>query len=342
MEKYLQKLIKEHNRVIVPDFGAFIVSQGKELSIIFNGFLSFNDGLLIGHISNEEGIDTTAATEKVEEFVEHIKDSLERTGSFHIEELGTFLKDISGSLQFKQENREPFATEQIFDDIALESDDLLDISSTDDVSAIVIDEQVHATSFQSTDPLLTIETTNSQNISNININITSNTEMHTENHDEPQFEEEQKKTQKPFPIWLPILILILLAMGFICYFLFFGNNTFKFFKKKNIAIEQVETPAPIIETPIVETPVQEVPVVQKPVVSGSQHHIILGSFADEAKANQLVTNLQEKGHNQASVFERNSRFLVSVECHSSVGKALERQEKLLDELKMESWVLSLR
>ena len=340
MEKYLQKLIKEHNRVIVPDFGAFIVSQGKELSIIFNGFLSFNDGLLISHISNEEGIDTSVAAEKVEEFVEHIKDSLEKNGYFQIEELGTFSKDSAGSLQFKQENREPFATEQTSDDISLESDDLLDISPIDDISAIVVDEQVNIPVFQSNESLLTIEST-PQHTSNININITPNTEMHTENHDEPQFEEEQKKTIKPFPIWIPIVILILLAMGVIGYFFFFSNDTFKFFKKKNVVIEQVETPAPIVAPPV-ETPVQEITVVQQPVVSGTQHHIILGSFTDETKANQLMTNLQGKGYSQASVFERNSRFLVSVECHTSVGKALERQEKLLDELKMESWVLSLR
>ena len=135
-------------------------------------------------------------------------------------------------------------------------------------------------------------------------------------------------------------------MGVGGYFFFCGNNTFKFFKKKNIVIEQIETSAPVVATPIEETPVessiQETPVVQQPVVSGTQHHIILGSFTNEGQANQLMTNLQGKGYSQASVFAKNSHFLVSVEYHTSLNKTLERQEKLLDELKMESWVLSLR
>ena len=249
-------------------------------------------------------------------------------------------------MQFKQENRDPFATVQTSDDIALESDELLDISSTDDMSAIIVDEQVDTSSFQPTGTLLTIETNKQEATPKININITPNHEIHTESHDEPQLEEEQENSRKPFPIWLPIVILIVLAMGVGGYLLFFGDNTFKFFKKKNVIVEQqIETPAPVINIPVDEISVevvQETPVVQQPVISGTQHHIILGSFTNEGQANQLMTNLQGKGYSQASFFAKNSYFLVSVEYHASLNKTLERQEQLLDELRMESWVISLR
>ncbi len=55
MEQYLLELIKNNNRVIVPNFGAFIVSRDAGTTVLFNNFLSFNDGLLINHVSKKEG-----------------------------------------------------------------------------------------------------------------------------------------------------------------------------------------------------------------------------------------------------------------------------------------------
>ena len=57
MEKYILELIKEHNRIIVPNFGAFIISREKGQTILFNSFLSFNDGLLINQVSKTDNID---------------------------------------------------------------------------------------------------------------------------------------------------------------------------------------------------------------------------------------------------------------------------------------------
>ena len=348
MENYLRKLIKGHSRVIVPNLGAFIASQEKDSSIIFNGFLSFNDGFLIGHISNEEGIDTVIAAQKVEEFVKRVKDSLEESGYFKIDELGTLSKGIDGTLQFRQESSKVSSAEY-------SDDELLDVGPTIDTSTIEIDEPIYIPPLQPDDTIFAIDTSNQQKENSEKLNTLSNTDKPMEEHNETQPAAEPEKKRKSL-FWLPILLLSIVIICAIAYFLLYGDNTFKFFKGKNIVVEQpIETTTPLVEIPIGvatpdNTPVQETPVaVEKPtvtatqsVVSGVQHHIILGSFKDEWRATKLMEKLKEQGYNQTAVFERNSRFLVTVECHSSVGQALRRQEKLLDELKMESWVLSLR
>ena len=144
MEQYLLELIKNNNRVIVPNFGAFIVSRDAGTTVLFNNFLSFNDGLLINHVSSQEGIDTTQATQKVSEFVEKIKQELEENGEYAIEKLGRFTKDQNGILRFTQD---PQVSELIPDKPAdkeansekelsgKEDSTLLDLDSEDQASA---------------------------------------------------------------------------------------------------------------------------------------------------------------------------------------------------------------
>ena len=57
IKNYLKGLIESNSRVIVPDFGAFMVqtsAKGKQIS--FNDFLKFNDGLLANEIIRAEKI----------------------------------------------------------------------------------------------------------------------------------------------------------------------------------------------------------------------------------------------------------------------------------------------
>ena len=84
MEKFILELIKENNRVIIPNFGAFIISKENGLSILFNNFLSFNDGLLVNYIAEKKGIDTIVATDQVFEYVDKLKKQLDETGEYGI------------------------------------------------------------------------------------------------------------------------------------------------------------------------------------------------------------------------------------------------------------------
>lgn len=54
MEEILIELLKNNTKVIIPDFGAFIVKQRNPFQVVFNEFLRFNDGLLIDSISKRK------------------------------------------------------------------------------------------------------------------------------------------------------------------------------------------------------------------------------------------------------------------------------------------------
>jgi hypothetical protein len=54
MEEYLSHLLENNNRVIIPEFGAFIVKNRQPLLLVFNEFLQYNDGALIDLITKQE------------------------------------------------------------------------------------------------------------------------------------------------------------------------------------------------------------------------------------------------------------------------------------------------
>jgi len=129
MEQYILELIRDNNRVIIPNFGAFIIAKEKGFTILFNNFLSFNDGLLVEHVMKKENIDKLEATDRVNKFVEEINKTLDTEGSYKLIGLGTFTKDSSGILRFTQD--EELNTSFFVDTEAEESnDELLDIDNS--------------------------------------------------------------------------------------------------------------------------------------------------------------------------------------------------------------------
>ncbi len=132
MENYILSLIKENNRVIIPNFGAFIVAKENGFSVLFNNFLSFNDGLLVDHIVKVEDISKEEAEEKINAYVEKVKGALDENGQYTIAGLGTFTKDATGILRFEQDKELSSETEPKPTAVPpiVESDELLDIDNS--------------------------------------------------------------------------------------------------------------------------------------------------------------------------------------------------------------------
>src|SRR6056297_2512331 len=112
LDDYIKELIASNNRVIIPNFGAFLLratsknKNKKELSekledIYFSPFLKFNDELLVNHIIKQEGGDTQGAMNKINEYIRNIEEKVEKDGVYTIEELGEFHMDDQGKVQFK-------------------------------------------------------------------------------------------------------------------------------------------------------------------------------------------------------------------------------------------------
>ncbi len=100
MDKYINKLLDANNRVIIPDFGAFIVKQLHPRTIVFNEFLRYNDGLLVDLLAGEEKMDKETARQKITDYVDNLNDKLNKGEKYTITSLGTLVKEATGKITF--------------------------------------------------------------------------------------------------------------------------------------------------------------------------------------------------------------------------------------------------
>ncbi len=111
---YIRELLFGHDCVIIPEFGAFIanyVSARKDAAnntfyppvkkISFNVNLTHNDGLLIGKISAQNGINYTDARNLVEEFVKDTRKKLNNRERVVFMNVGVFTCNHEGNIQFE-------------------------------------------------------------------------------------------------------------------------------------------------------------------------------------------------------------------------------------------------
>lgn len=102
ISNYLKELIEDNNRIIIPDFGAFMIQdtpEGKQIS--FNDFLKFNDGLLVNQIIKSEKISKNEATEKITAFVKAVEKSFSENKAFEVKGVGFLTKDAHGNIKFE-------------------------------------------------------------------------------------------------------------------------------------------------------------------------------------------------------------------------------------------------
>lgn len=101
ISKYLKTLLADHKRVIIPDFGGFVVKRSAAGDIIsFNSFLKFNDDLLANLIVEREGVEKSQALKQLKAFVKEINTSLDDSGKFEILDVGFLIKDKKGNVRF--------------------------------------------------------------------------------------------------------------------------------------------------------------------------------------------------------------------------------------------------
>jgi nucleoid DNA-binding protein len=102
MENYIQYLLNTNLRIIIPDFGAFIIRQKEPLVIVFNELLRYNDGLLIDYIARHENIDKDMAKHQVTEFTEDLVKALAGGKAVNLEGIGTLQRTGEDKIEFVQ------------------------------------------------------------------------------------------------------------------------------------------------------------------------------------------------------------------------------------------------
>jgi len=117
VEHYISELLFLHDCVILPNFGGFVGNpQSAKLNkttgmlsppskqILFNANLKTNDGLLITHISHQEGITQEVARNEVENYATKITDKLTKSKVLRIDKIGLFTLGREGNIIFLQDN----------------------------------------------------------------------------------------------------------------------------------------------------------------------------------------------------------------------------------------------
>jgi cell division septation protein DedD len=117
VEHYISELLFLHDCVILPDFGGFVGNpQSAKLNrttgvltppskqILFNTNLKTNDGLLIAHISNKEGVSQDIAKENVAKYVNELNAKLNSSQVLRINKIGLFTVGKEGNIIFTQDS----------------------------------------------------------------------------------------------------------------------------------------------------------------------------------------------------------------------------------------------
>jgi len=348
MEKYILSLIKENNRVIIPNFGAFIVAKENGYTILFNNFLSFNDGLLIDYVSSTRSISKDEATSQVDKYVEKVKEELDSHGEYKIEGLGTFTKDATGILRFTQ------ADEINHGEDAEKESDLLDLDSTEKEE--LKDEPEQQVSIETPEetkvneePLVEVEEEPEEKKEEAKMAVP---EQKTTNITNQYIQEDKKRRNRSIFIFLIAFVLVPL-IGVILYFTFFNKDkepvkkvvkTQPVIKKEPKAEDSIKLdagkPGEVLAGPEIKK--QDKPAVIKPVEITKPHHIIVGSFKNVENAERYMKSLKAKGFDKCYAIQHNSMTLVSVESFAKVYEAQKRQEEILDSDRLESWILTKR
>ncbi len=118
IENYIQRLLFEHNCVVIPDLGGFIAEfKSVEIHpithrftpplkrIAFNEQLKINDGLLANTIAREEGLQMADALEAIKKFVKTVREELRNNNNYIFQEIGKLYYNVENRLEFEPDKQ---------------------------------------------------------------------------------------------------------------------------------------------------------------------------------------------------------------------------------------------
>ncbi|HLW29500.1 MAG TPA: SPOR domain-containing protein [Brumimicrobium sp.] len=101
MDKYIKQLLELYSKIILPQFGAIVIENEETGELMFNEYLSYDDGKLSELIEKESNMDLQEAKNTVAKFVRELKAQLDKGETYSIFQLGEFSKNKDGEFLFK-------------------------------------------------------------------------------------------------------------------------------------------------------------------------------------------------------------------------------------------------
>ena len=124
LETYISDLLYRYDCIIVPEFGAFLTQRSSAFfnkdnhtfyppkkTLSFNEQLQKNDGLMANYISEIEKIPYEVAVAKIAKKVKSIKSYLMEGETIHFKNIGEFLLNQEGRINFEPSNQVNYLTD---------------------------------------------------------------------------------------------------------------------------------------------------------------------------------------------------------------------------------------
>lgn len=115
-EEILIELLLRHNCVVVPGFGGFVAKQVSaqidfekgvvsppKKELLFNRFLLTDDGLFLAEYSRRNGLFYEEAKSKLQNYTDHLLQSLRAGEYVKVPKIGTFSREHDGQIRFEQD-----------------------------------------------------------------------------------------------------------------------------------------------------------------------------------------------------------------------------------------------
>jgi len=115
VDRYIEELLFDHECVIIPGLGGFIVNERNASidgvthqfnppfnKILFNQHIRFNDGLLVNYIANKNGLSFEAVRKQIDEQVHLCFAGLEKGEKIIFENIGVLSFDKNKNITFDQ------------------------------------------------------------------------------------------------------------------------------------------------------------------------------------------------------------------------------------------------
>jgi nucleoid DNA-binding protein len=311
---HISELLFEHDAVILSGFGEFytrynpakfVPEEGRieapSKTIAFNPENKQGTTPLVAYLCERQNMKEDQVSKYLSDFVSEISALLEEGKKVELEKIGIFSKNQDGSLNFEPDLSVNYLDETIGLGAVEEppKKSASQLLVTDQPGEVPISEVVSAKESES---------------------VEANTDETNHKHEEYIMEQEKRQSLPPALRWIaftvvPILVvIIILALNYNYFFSCSRQQK----QTETTVIAPVETPSEddaMTQPSGAEAPAEEArpapqqqtvtdPGVQppKPEPGRKVYFIVVGSFPEEATAEQLALNLRKQGASLASVF----------------------------------------
>ncbi|PWJ58955.1 sporulation related protein [Dyadobacter jejuensis] len=336
MEAMINSLVKEHEFLVIPGFGAllshevlayFDTAKGKFVpstrKLSFNEFVSQDDGFLANYLSRKESITHQEAILKIKAFVLSLRTDIAQSGSTEINGVGTFGKNVEGKLVFEP-NKNQFIKDEWY--------------GFEPIPVKLVERNNPVVS-----PMEAVE-------------------------EVAFYEQQSTETTSGSIKWYQWASAAVLA-GFLCYFSFFwmaeGGSINKSDLNPFVAVTQplevdptpVEThmeivpeeamASAVVDSLVVEPePKEEMIEVQKIVeVKEPKYYLIAGAFKGRKQAQVLMDRMKQEGYTEACIVgvdKYSSKYKVAVQGFDDQQLALKANVDLKKIIGEPGWVYKVR